>query len=40
VEDGGVVNRLEQPPQVNQGWTATRVWAILRSRGLLRDIFQ
>jgi glycogen debranching enzyme len=27
---GGVVNRLEQPPQAMQGWTATRVWRILR----------
>jgi glycogen debranching enzyme len=26
-------NRLEQPPQANQGWTATRVWRILRRRG-------
>jgi glycogen debranching enzyme len=26
----GVRNRLEQPPQLNQGWTATRVWRILR----------
>jgi glycogen debranching enzyme len=34
----GVMNRLEQPPQANQGWTATRVWRILRSRGHLRDI--
>ncbi len=25
----GVPNRLEQPPQVRQGWTATRVWRIL-----------
>ena len=29
----GVPNRLEQPPQTNQGWTATRVWRILRRRG-------
>lgn len=28
----GVFNRLEQPPQANQGWTATRVWRILRDR--------
>jgi glycogen debranching enzyme len=28
----GVPNRLEQPPQARQGWTATRVWRILRSR--------
>jgi glycogen debranching enzyme len=34
----GAMNRLEQPPQVNQGWTATRVWRILRSRGQLQDI--
>jgi glycogen debranching enzyme len=27
----GVTNRLEQPPQANQGWTATRVWRILRA---------
>jgi glycogen debranching enzyme len=26
----GVPNRLEQPPQRRQGWTATRVWRILR----------
>lgn len=25
----GALNRLEQPPQPNQGWTATRVWRIL-----------
>ena len=31
----GVPNRLEQPPQANQGWTATRVWRILRSRKVL-----
>jgi glycogen debranching enzyme len=29
IEDGHV-NRLEQPPQPYQGWTATRVWRILR----------
>jgi glycogen debranching enzyme len=28
----GVLNRLEQPPQPNQGWTATRVWRILSRR--------
>ena len=28
----GVPNRLEQPPQLRQGWTTTRVWRILRSR--------
>jgi glycogen debranching enzyme len=26
----GVLNRLEQPPQPEQGWTATRVWRIVR----------
>jgi glycogen debranching enzyme len=31
----GVSNRLEQPPQANQGWTATRVWRILRARGAI-----
>jgi len=31
----GVRNRLEQPPQTNQGWTATRVWRILRRRGVV-----
>jgi glycogen debranching enzyme len=31
----GVPNRLEQPPQANQGWTATRVWRILRRHGAL-----
>ena len=31
----GVPNRLEQPPQVNQGWTATRVWRILRRHDAL-----
>jgi glycogen debranching enzyme len=30
----GVLNRLEQPPQPYQGWTATRVWgATRRQRG-------
>jgi len=29
VQDG-VTNRLEQPPQADQGWTASRVWRILR----------
>src|SRR5207244_6385655 len=28
----GVPNRIEQPPQAEQGWTATRVWRILRRR--------
>jgi glycogen debranching enzyme len=28
----GTLHRLEQQPQANQGWTATRVWHILRSR--------
>lgn len=31
----GTLNRLEQPPQANQGWTVTRVWRILRRRGLV-----
>ncbi len=30
VVQDGVLNRLEQPPQANQGWTASRVWRILR----------
>ncbi len=34
IEDG-VVNRLEQPPQMIQGWTVTRVWRILRYRGMI-----
>jgi glycogen debranching enzyme len=29
----GVPNRIEQPPQANQGWTATRVWRIVRRQG-------
>ena len=29
----GIPNRLEQPPQPRQGWTATRVWRILRRHG-------
>jgi glycogen debranching enzyme len=36
LEVDGTVNRLEQPPQAWQGWTATRVWRILRSRGRIR----
>ena len=31
----GIPNRLEQPPQANQGWTATCVWRILRHRKAL-----
>jgi glycogen debranching enzyme len=31
----GKMNRLEQPPQANQGWTVTRVWRTLRRRGLV-----
>jgi glycogen debranching enzyme len=27
--EDGKLHRLEQPPQPNQGWTATRVWRIL-----------
>jgi hypothetical protein len=30
-----VMNRLEQPPQANQGWTVTRVWRILRRQRVL-----
>jgi glycogen debranching enzyme len=33
----GAMNRLEQPPQANQGWTATRVWRILRRYGFSLD---
>jgi glycogen debranching enzyme len=32
--DGGT-QRLEQPPQWTQGWTASRVWKIMRRRGLI-----
>jgi glycogen debranching enzyme len=35
IVDGIILNRLEQPPQANQGWTVTRVWRILRRRGLV-----
>jgi glycogen debranching enzyme len=38
VVQDGVVNRLEQPPQANQGWTATRVWRILRQHDERRRI--
>jgi glycogen debranching enzyme len=31
----GEPNRLEQPPQIEQGWTATRVWRILRAQGAI-----
>ena len=31
----GALNRLEQPPQSNQGWTATRVWRILSRQAWL-----
>ncbi|HEX2186327.1 MAG TPA: hypothetical protein VHN78_12565 [Chloroflexota bacterium] len=34
----GVMNRLEQPPQASQGWTATRVWRILRRRGAVSPV--
>jgi glycogen debranching enzyme len=34
----GVLNRLEQPPQANQGWTATRVWRILRRRSKVSNM--
>jgi glycogen debranching enzyme len=31
----GQLRRVEQPPQLMQGWTASRVWRILRRRELL-----
>jgi glycogen debranching enzyme len=31
----GRPNRLEQPPQAEQGWTATAIWSILARRGLV-----
>jgi glycogen debranching enzyme len=31
----GVLNRLEQPPQANQGWTVTRVWHIQRHQRVI-----
>jgi glycogen debranching enzyme len=31
----GLPNRLEQPPQMVQGWTVTRVWRILRQRDVM-----
>jgi glycogen debranching enzyme len=34
----GAINRLEQPPQANQGWTATRVWRILRRRAAISSL--
>jgi glycogen debranching enzyme len=34
----GKPNRLEQPPQKNQGWTATAVFKILAGRGLFEEI--
>ncbi|MCC7371438.1 MAG: hypothetical protein IT306_23670 [Chloroflexi bacterium] len=34
----GVTNRLEQPPQMEQGWTITRVWSILRRRGAIAAV--
>jgi glycogen debranching enzyme len=40
VMDDGRIRKLEQPPQHTQGWTATRVWRILRRRarsGMLDD---
>jgi glycogen debranching enzyme len=35
VEADGKRRRLEQPPQWTQGWTASRVWKLLRQRGLV-----
>jgi hypothetical protein len=34
----GVLNRLEQPPQAYQGWTATRVWRIVRRRSQISSL--
>jgi glycogen debranching enzyme len=34
----GALNRLEQPPQANQGWTVTRVWRILRRRNEISSL--
>ena len=34
----GLPNRLEQPPQADQGWTATCVWRILRNRNALQVV--
>jgi glycogen debranching enzyme len=31
----GIPRLLEQPPQLVQGWTVTRLWRILRHRGLV-----
>jgi hypothetical protein len=31
----GALRRLEQPPQLEEGWTVTRVWRILRQHRLL-----
>jgi glycogen debranching enzyme len=36
VQDGEL-RRLEQPPQMHQGWTATRVWRILRDRDAITE---
>jgi glycogen debranching enzyme len=35
VLEAGVMRRREQPPQLVQGWTATRLWRILRRGGLV-----
>ena len=34
IDIDGQVHFQEQPPQARQGWTATRVWRILRRRGV------
>lgn len=34
---GGRERTVEQSPQRVQGWTATRVWNIMRRHGLIRD---
>lgn len=33
VMEDGVMRWAEQPPQLVQGWTVTRLWRILRRRG-------
>jgi glycogen debranching enzyme len=37
VRHNGERRRVEQPPQRIQGWTVTRLWRILRSRGALSE---
>jgi hypothetical protein len=35
VSTDGAMRRVEQPPQWTQGWTASRVWKLLRRHGLV-----